>query len=107
MALFSGCATEQQTRRITHYDNPVSRAWETIIMPNQPLKLHRHDYPRAIVVFEGGVLTLVNEQYEKTGQLVLETGKAYWLEADPPGELHGDINEGRKPIKVVVVEFRQ
>ncbi len=106
MLLLTGCSSPQQTSRTVHYDNPVSRAWETVIMPNQPLQLHRHDYPRAIVVLEGGVLTLINEHHEKTGELVLETGKTYWLEADPPGELHGDINEGRSPVRVVVVEFR-
>ncbi|WP_345196297.1 hypothetical protein [Kistimonas scapharcae] len=106
MLVLAGCSTETQTRRTLHYENPLSRAWETVIMPDQPLKLHRHDYPRAIVVLEGGVLTLVNENHEKSGELVLETGKTYWLEADPPGELHGDINEGRRPVRVVVVEFR-
>jgi hypothetical protein len=34
-----------------------------------------------------------------------ETGKAYWLSADPPGEKHGDLNEGKDPIEVMVVEL--
>ena len=104
--ILAGCGSKTQTHRTVYYENPVSRAWETVIMPNQPLKLHRHDYPRAVVVLEGGVLTLINENHEKTGELVLETGKTYWLEADAPDTLHGDINEGRRPVRVVVVEFR-
>ena len=35
-----------------------------------------------------------------------ETGSAYWLEADPPGELHGDVNEGPEPIEVIVVQLK-
>ncbi len=38
---------------------------------------------------------------------MLETGKAYWLDADPPGKLHGDANETDRPIEVMVVEMRR
>ena len=31
----------------------------------------------------------------------------YWLDADPPGEQHGDINVGMTPIEVIVVEMRR
>ena len=34
----------------------------------------------------------------------LESDKAYWFPRDPPGELHGDVNEGIDPITVLVVE---
>ena len=29
------------------------KVWKSIIMPNQPLSLHRHDHGRTIVRFEG------------------------------------------------------
>jgi hypothetical protein len=35
-----------------------------------------------------------------------ERGHAYWLPADPPGEKHGDLNEGTEPIEVMVVELK-
>jgi hypothetical protein len=35
-----------------------------------------------------------------------ETGKAYWLPANPPGEMHTDVNAGDKPIEVMVVELK-
>jgi hypothetical protein len=38
--------------------------------------------------------------------VVWETGKAFWLTADPPGELHGDVNEGNSPLEVMVVEIK-
>ena len=36
-----------------------------------------------------------------------EDGKAYWLDADPPGELHGDVNRGADPIEVIVLELQR
>lgn len=45
----------------------------------------------------GAALTLIAQQQR-------QTGKAYWLDADPPGELHGDVNETAKPIEVMVIE---
>ncbi len=38
--------------------------------------------------------------------LVFETGRAYWLLEDPPGQLHGDINDSDEPIEVMVIEFK-
>jgi hypothetical protein len=34
--------------------------------------------------------------------LNLEADKAYWLPKDPPGEFHGDLNEGPEPISMLV-----
>jgi len=36
-----------------------------------------------------------------------ESGKAYWLDVDPSGEQHGDLNKGKDPIEVIVVEMRK
>ena len=36
-----------------------------------------------------------------------ETGKAYWLGVDPPGEQHGDLNRGKEPMEVIVVEMKK
>src|SRR5260370_27219208 len=36
-----------------------------------------------------------------------ETGKAYWLTADPPNTLHADVNAGTKPIEVMIVELQR
>jgi hypothetical protein len=40
-------------------------------------------------------------------KMTWETGKAYWLSADPPGEQHGDLNRTSEPIEVIVVEMRR
>jgi hypothetical protein len=46
---------------------------------------------------------------EETGQSEIherQTGKAYWLPANPPGTRHQDVNVGDKPIEVMVVELQ-
>ncbi len=96
-----------QTRREPQFDNDHVRVWKSIILPNQPLSLHRHDYGRTIAVLKGGTLDIVNAQSKTMKSLKWETGKAYWLDADPAGEQHGDLNRGKEPIEVIVVEMRR
>ena len=92
------------TRRIPQLENDQVRVWKSIILPNQPLSLHRHDHPRVIVALKGGRLKVVKESGEERS-IDWETGKAYWLGADPPNERHGDLNEGPEPMEVMVVEL--
>lgn len=105
-------ATEQQpvadqevTRRVPQFENEHVEVWKSIILPNQPLSMHRHDNPRAIIALRGGTLTVVSDSGEER-EMTWETGSAYWLEADPPGELHGDVNEGPEPVEVIVVQLK-
>lgn len=106
--LVAALAASQQTggtRRIPQFENDQVKVWKSIIMPNQPLSMHRHDHPRAIIALAGGTLKIVKQSGESQS-VVWETGKAYWLTADPPNELHGDVNEGSAPIEVMVVELK-
>ena len=92
------------TRRFPQFENESVRVWKSVIAPHQPLSLHRHENGRVIVALTGGTLKIVKESGESK-TVVWETGKAYWLTADPPGEKHGDLNEGKEPIEVMVVEM--
>ena len=92
------------TRREPQFKNSEVEVWKSIIMPNQPLAIHRHDLGRTIVALKGGTLDVVDKNGKTMKQMVWETGKAYWLDADPPGELHGDMNRGKEPIEVIVVQ---
>ena len=92
------------TRRIPQFENESVRVWKSLIAPGQPLSLHRHESGRVIVALTGGTLRIVKESGESR-TVTWETGKAYWLPADPPGERHGDQNEGKEPIEVLVVEL--
>lgn len=96
---------EQTTGRTPQFENEYVEVWKSVIVPDQPLEMHRHDNPRAIIALKGGTLTVVNDAGERR-DMTWETGSAYWLEADPPGELHGDVNEGPEPVEVIVVQLK-
>lgn len=95
------------TRREPQFENDEVKVWKSIIMPNQPLSLHRHDHGRTIVALKGGTLDIVDKAGKTTKKEVWETGKAYWLGIDPPGQEHGDLNKGTQPIEVIVVELKK
>jgi len=96
-----------QTRREPQFENEHVRVWKSIIMPTQPLAVHRHDSGRTIVALKGGTLDVVDAKGQTMKKMTWESGKAYWLGADPPGEQHGDMNRGKEPIEVIVVEMRK
>jgi len=96
---------EEITRRVPQFENENVEVWKSIILPNQPLSMHRHDHPRAVIVLKGGTLSVVTEAGDSK-ELTWETGSAYWLDVDPPGELHGDVNKGTEPVEVIVVQLK-
>ena len=98
---------QPQTRREPQFENDHVRVWKSIILPNQPLNLHRHDFGRTIVALRGGTLDVIDASGKTIKQMTWETGKAYWLDVDPPGQQHGDMNRGTTPIEVIVVEMRR
>ena len=102
-----GVVTGQQTgtRREPQFENGEVKVWKSIIMPNQPLALHRHDHGRTIVALKGGTLDVVDGKGATLQKMAWESGKAYWLDADPVTE-HGDLNKGKEPIEVIVVELK-
>jgi quercetin dioxygenase-like cupin family protein len=99
-------ATQQSaTRREPQFENDQVRVWKSIILPKQPLSMHRHEHGRTIVALVGGTLKIVEES-GPSRSVTWETGKAYWLGPDPPGTRHADLNESDKPIEVIVVEMK-
>ena len=100
-------STSSQTRREPQFENENVRVWKSIIMPNQPLALHRHDHGRTIVALKGGALDVVDGAGKTLETMKWETGKAYWLGVDPAGRQHGDMNRGKEPIEVIVVEMKK
>lgn len=95
------------SRREPQFENEYLQAWKSIVMPNQPLTLHRHDHGRALVALTGGDLKVVDKSGKVLHTYHLEKGKAYWLAADPPGQMHADVNDSSRPIEVVVVQLKQ
>ena len=97
---------QQVTHRVPMFENNQVKVWKTIIIPNSPLSLHRHEHGRTIVVLKGGTLTIQQDTGEKK-TVEWKTGQAYWLDADPPGnKQHADVNETKDTIEVMVVEAK-
>ena len=97
---------EQRSRREPQFENEHVKVWKSIILPNQPLRLHRHEHGRALVALTDGDLKVVNEAGETVDTYEWKAGKAYWLDKDPPEVVHGDLNEGPGTIEVIVVELK-
>lgn len=93
-----------QTGRIPQFENAHVKVWKSTVLPNQPLPPHRHDHGRVIVAMQGGTMKVADVSGPSETH-VWETGKAYWLPANPPGTMHTDVNTGDKPIEVMVVEI--
>src|SRR5580658_1552086 len=101
---FAVAQTMTQTGREPQFENSDVKVWKSLVLPNSPLPLHRHEHPRVIIALQGGTMKIL----EETGRTEIhewQAGKAYWLPANAPGTLHQDINVGEKPIEVMVVEL--
>lgn len=102
----AGLAVAQvQTGRTPQFANDEVKVWRSVIAVGNPLPLHRHDHPRVLIALKGGTMDI----REETGQSDIqnwETGKAYWLPANPK-TLHQDVNVGKEPIEVMVVELQK
>ena len=91
------------TQRIPQFENSQVKVWKSTIAPNAPLALHRHDHGRVIIALQGGTIK-IEDQSGTSETHIWETGKAYWLPANPPRTMHRDVNVGDHPIEVMVVE---
>jgi hypothetical protein len=104
----AGVAVGQQgaSRREPQFENNEVMVWKSIVMPNQPLSLHRHDHGRALISLNGGTLNVVDANNKVMDTFKLEAGKAMWLEADKAGTQHADVNPGKTPVEVIVVQLK-
>jgi quercetin dioxygenase-like cupin family protein len=97
------------TGRTPQFANDEVKVWRSLIQPGNPLPLHRHDHPRIIIALKGGTMHILEETgpaADKSDIQTWETGKAYWLNANPKTQ-HQDVNIGREPIEVMVVELQK
>ena len=94
-----------QTQRIPQLENDDVKVWKSVVMPHTPLAMHRHEHGRVIIALIGGTMKIV-EQNGASETHDWESGKAYWLPKNAPGEMHSDVNAGDKPIEVMVVELK-
>ena len=105
----AGVAVGQQgaaSRREPQFENSEVMVWKSIVMPKQPLALHRHDHGRALISLNGGTLNVVDGNNKVMDTYKLEAGKAMWLEADKAGTQHADVNPGKTAVEVIVVQLK-
>ncbi len=104
----AGVAVGQQstTRREPQFENSEVQVWKSIILPGKPLGQHRHDHGRVLVSLNGGELNVVDAAGKVLDVYKLQAGKAMWLDADKPGTQHADVNPGKDPVEVVVVQLK-
>jgi beta-alanine degradation protein BauB len=105
----AGVAVGQQagaSRREPQFENGEVQVWKSIIMPGQPLSLHRHDHGRALISLNGGTLNVVDGAGKILDVYKLEAGKAMWLDADKAGTQHADVNPGKAAVEVIVVQLK-
>jgi quercetin dioxygenase-like cupin family protein len=106
-AMWAQQQTQGGSRREPQFENDQVSVWKSIIMPKQPLTLHRHDHGRTLVALTDGQLKVVDKDGKVLDTYTLNKGKAMWLGVDPPGQLHADVNDGPRPVEVIVVQLKK
>ena len=101
-----GAQQANATRREPQFQNSEVEVWKSIVMPNSPLAMHRHEHGRALIALKSGTLDVVDAKGTTMNKLVLQAGKAYWLDRDAPNTEHADVNKGHEPIEVIVVQLK-
>jgi hypothetical protein len=106
----AGAMRSQQSaagiQRVVQFENDDVKVWKSIVVPNAPLTMHRHEHGRVIIPLRGGTMKIV-EQTGGSEAHVWETGKAYWLPRNAPNTMHADVNADDQPIEVMVVELKK
>jgi hypothetical protein len=74
-----------QTQRIAQFENEDVKVWKSVILPNAPLTMHRHEHPRVIVALSGGTMNIV-EQDGPTEQHVLGDGQSVLAASESGGD---------------------
>ena len=105
-AVWAQQSAQNASRREPQFENAQMTVWKSIVMPKQPLTLHRHDHGRALVALTNGRLKVVDKNGKLLNTYDLKAGRAIWLGVDPPGQLHADVNDGSAPIEVIVVQLK-
>ena len=101
-----GAQQANATRREPQFQNSEVEVWKSIVMPNSPLAMHRHEHGRALISLNGGALDVVDAKGVTKTKLSLQAGKAYWLDRDEPNTEHADVNRGTVPVEVIVVQLK-
>ena len=63
--LGTGIVRSQQsataTQRIVQFENDDVKVWKSVVVPNAPLTMHRHEHGRVIIALKGGTMKIVEQ----------------------------------------------
>jgi beta-alanine degradation protein BauB len=62
-----------QTQRIPQFENEDVKVWKSVVMPNAPLTMHRHEHPRVIIALSGGTMKIVEQNGASIRRIVVQT----------------------------------
>lgn len=94
-----------ETKRQVFIDNAEAKVWKTTICPNQTLPYHKHEYARVVIPEEDGVLKVIY-QSGKESTVYLKKQVPIFLDKSQGSRLHQDVNLGKQPVHVTVIELR-
>lgn len=75
------------------------------VQAHEELGLHRDAYPSVVVGLQGGTITRLEANGEKT-DVNFPTNVAVFREADPENELHKSVNNSSEPVEVIIIQFK-
>jgi hypothetical protein len=58
LAVMHSETSPTQTQRFPQFDNEDVKVWKSVVMPNAPLTMHRHEHPRVIIALSGGTMKI-------------------------------------------------
>ena len=78
LAFCAGLAVAQalsQTGREPQFANSSVKVWKSLILPNNPLPMHRHEHPRVIIALQGGEMKILEDKPIEVMVVELENEK--------------------------------
>lgn len=95
-----------ETKRQVFIDNDLTKVWRTTICPNQRLPFHTHQYARVVMSEENGTLKVI---YQSGKEVFIHLKKQLpiLLSSSQGLSLHQDVNIGKYPLHVTVIELKK
>jgi len=102
----TGLANACETKRKVFIDNQETKVWETVVCPNQRLPFHTHQHARVVIPNQTGTLKVIYRSGKETF-IHLKKQTPILLSKSQGREAHQDVNIGKQPIHVTVIELKQ
>lgn len=95
------------TKRESFFEKKDVKAWATEICPHERLPFHTHAYARVLIAKNDGTLKVVYKNASIPSITIrLHKNKPVYLDASEGHYPHQDINIGKKPLGLTVIELK-